>query len=211
MTTDSPLHHPSEIYAPFEHGEIARLRRHVQLVDDLLAASLFNTDETLALTIEAEEGGMMTENIAYPGEESVRSAVTLFRQVYNHAEPSSYNAVLKTLGRHVHDRPSSLQEEAKEQLRELKDLKRDALNRPSIGMTINGWSPSTAEIIGLFFNGKYFHSDHKQAHVLGDHPEAFLLFEFLGAVQRLSGLFNVTREAALFVIDEPTVWAADAA
>jgi hypothetical protein len=204
--TDSPLRYPTEIYAPFNEGDAARLRTYVRLVDDLVGSSFFEAAKDMSLTIGAEMEGPASEELTYPGEEAVRAVVAPFRQLYNHREPSSYDAVLNLLSDHVHDRESSRQAEAQEALRDLKKWKREALRFQGFAMNLNGWRPAPKDIIDLFFNGLYFHSDHKQAGILdGGMPDAFLRFEFLMTVQTLARVFAVGRNVVRLVLDETAV------
>jgi hypothetical protein len=156
LMTDSPLRYPAEIYAPFNEGDAARLRTYVRLVDDLVGSSFFEAAKDMSLTIGAEMEGPASEELTYPGEEAVRAVVAPFRQLYNHREPSSYDAVLNLLSDHVHDRESLRQAEAQEALRDLKKWKREALRFQGFAMNLNGWRPAPKDIIDLFFNGLYF-------------------------------------------------------
>ncbi len=204
--TDSPLRYPAEIYAPFNEGDAARLRTYVRLVDDLVGSSFFEAAKDMSLIIGAEMEGPASEELTYPGEEAVRAVVAPFRQLYNHREPSSYDAVLNLLSDHVHDRESLRQAEAQEALRDLKKWKREALRFQGFAMNLNGWRPAPKDIIDLFFNGLYFHSDHEQAGILdGGMPDAFLRFEFLMTVQILARVFAVGRNVVRIVLDETAV------
>jgi hypothetical protein len=202
----SPLRYPAEIYAPFDEGEVFWLRTYVRLVTELTDSSFFNTAKDMSLTIGAETGSPLSEELEYPGEEAVRAIVGPFRQLYNHNERSSFDAVLGILSHRVRERPSPRQRAALDDLRGLKKWKKQALRHQGFAMNLSGWRPGPRDIIDLFFNALYFHPDHEKARVLtGDVPEAVLRFEFLTTVQVLTKAFVVGRQAVQLALDEPSV------
>ena len=193
MAGESPLRYPSVIYKPFDKTEVARLGKYRALVNDLTESSFIKAAGDISLTMGVEAGAdHADEELTYPGEEAVRSALTLFRELYLPNEQCSFDATVNMLSAHVHERPSALQEQAKIELRSLKKLKGKSLQVQGLGMTLNGWKPNPSDIIDLFFNAQYFHSDHERAGLLGSGiPEAVLRFEFLTTVVGLERVFRL--------------------
>ena len=103
--TDSVLRQAAGIYSPFDQRETCRLLAYVKDVEEFVSSTFLRAGgQTLKLS--ASIGRPLTSSLAYPGEEAVRAVVGLFRQLYNHHEPTSYNQILKLLGRHVSERAS---------------------------------------------------------------------------------------------------------
>jgi hypothetical protein len=114
---ESPLQLPGDIYAPFTHDEVKRLRHFVADVEGLRQSPLF-AEQKNVVHLSAEMGGPLKQELDYNGEDAIHAVVGRFRQRYNRHEPSSYNAILKLLDRHVHERESPLQREAHDALKE---------------------------------------------------------------------------------------------
>ncbi len=109
--SDSVLRLAAEIYSPFEIRETHRLRGYVYDVEELVGSAFFRPGEQ-KLTLSAEMGGPLQTTLVYPGEEAVRAVVGLFRQLYNHHEPTSYHQIIKLLSRHAHERGSQRRDAA---------------------------------------------------------------------------------------------------
>lgn len=152
------------IYEPFDQRETGRLRGYVEDVEELISSRFFG-EGTLSLSISIETGGSVTSTLQYPGEEALRAVVGLFRQLYNHHEPTSYHQILKLLSCHVL-RDSEHRRAAVGELREFRDAEKEAL-KPKLALDLREVSPTgddskersytPAVLIDLFLHGKYLH------------------------------------------------------
>lgn len=205
--TDSVLRLAAEIYAPFDERQTRRLRQYVADVEELVESAFFQPGEQ-TLTLSAEMGGPLQSTLVYPGEEAVRAVVGLFRQLYNHREPTSYNQTLKLLGRHVHDRGGPHRDAASAELKALRECEKDAL-RPSIALKWQHCRPDgsvayyedlTPEVlIDLFLHGHYLHKENEKSDKLDAWPLTHVAQQsFFGAMGSLSQVYwvgaNVVRE-----------------
>jgi hypothetical protein len=130
---DSVLRLAADIYSPFDRRETHRLRGYVADVEELVASAFFQSGEQ-KLTLSTEMGGPLQSTLVYPGEDAVRAVVGLFRQLYNHHEPTSYHQILKLLSRHAHERGSAHRDAATAELKALREWEKDAL-KPTITLT----------------------------------------------------------------------------
>lgn len=187
---DSPLEHPADVYRPFDASESKRLRTYAEDVSTLVAFRFFQGPK-LSVTI-AEPG--IGDTLEGPDEEAVYAVAALFRSLYLDHEPTSYNAILKLLSRSVRARESPTQREATDELRSLRRLKARALSAGMNTITSSGRELTPEVLIDVFLNTTYLHKDDTKMDALEDlQGDAFLMFEFLGAVQRLSQVFWVGR------------------
>jgi hypothetical protein len=219
--SDSVLRLAGELYSPFDPRETRRLRGYVQLVEDLASSTFFQSGEQ-KLTLSTDAGGPLKTTLDYPGEEAVRAVVGLFRQLYNHNEPTSYNQILKLLGRHVHERDSAHRDTGLEELRALREWEKDAL-RPTMELKWQHIRPdgtlayeeelTPAVLIDLFLHGRYLHQGNEKSDKLDAWPLAHLAqHSFFGAMSALSQVYwvgaNVVREIlktpALLDVDAPS-------
>jgi hypothetical protein len=130
--TESVLRLAADIYTPFSPQETRRLRSYIADVEELVGSTFFQPGEQ-KLTLSAELGGPLQSSLTYPGEEAVRAVVGLFRQLYNHHEPTSYHQILKLLSRHSHERGSEHRDAAVAELKALREWEKEAL-RPTIAL-----------------------------------------------------------------------------
>lgn len=212
--TDSVLRLAGDIYSPFNAGETRRLRTYVEDVEALVGSAFFQPGEQ-KLTLSAEMGGPLQSTLVYPGEEAVRAVVGLFRQLYNHHEPTSYHQITKLLSRHAHERGSEHRDAAVAELKALRDWEKDAL-RPTMALkwqharpdgTIAHEEDLTPEVlIDLFLHGKYLHKGNEKSDKLDGWPYAHLLqHSFLGAMTALSQVYCVGRNVAAEVLTVPSL------
>lgn len=117
---DSVLRLADEIYSPFDIRETRRLRDYVSDAGELVGSAFFQPGEQ-KLTLSAEMGGPLQSTLVYPGEEAVRAVVALFRQLYNHHEPTSYHQIIKLLSCHAHERGSQHRDAAVAELKALRE------------------------------------------------------------------------------------------
>lgn len=205
MHHESAFNYPAEVFAPFDEREVARLRKYARLVDDLCATSFYKAAKDISLTLNMGADGV-TEHLAGPGDEAVRSALTYFRQLYLAKERCSFNKTLSLVGAHVDQHPSLHQERAKTELRRLKKLKAGAAQPPRLGINIEGKQMAPDDVIDVFLNGEYFHGDEKHEALLNPGlPRMVLLFDFLTAVHGLAVVFSIARDIVQAVLDEPAV------
>jgi hypothetical protein len=207
MAKESPLEHISEIYSPFDAADARRLRVYVDDVETLVASSFFK-GPALSLTVGGPdlEGQGISEKLDGPNEEAVRAVAGLFRSLYDDNEPTSYNATLSLLGRNVHEHESPRQRDAKDALRDLRKWKARALLPGGMTIKSNGRELTTVDLIDLFLYGRYLHKDDEKVGTLQDFPlDAVLMFEFMGAVQRLARIFWVGRNVVKPILETPSV------
>ena len=207
-STDSVLRLAEEIYSPFDVRETRRLREYVQSVEDLTSSAFFKSGKN-TVTLSAQAGGPLKTTIDYPGEEAVRAVVGLFRQLYNHHEPTSYNSVLKLLGHHVNERDSAHRDEAIAELRALRGWEKEAL-RPTMqliwqhtrpdGTVVEEEELTPVVLIDLFLHGRYLHRGNEKSDKLDAWPMAHLAQQsFFEAMMTLSQVYwvgaNVVKES----------------
>ena len=189
---DSPLEHPADIYNPFDASESKRLQTYADDVEKLFAFRFFH-GPNLSVTI-AEPG--VGDTLEGPDDEAVHAIAGLFRSLYLDHEPTSYNAILKLLSRSVHERDAPRQRAATEELRNLRKWKERALSAGINTFTASGLELTPEVLIDVFLNTAYLHKDDAKIGALeGLQGDTFLMFEFLGAVQRLSEVFWIGRLA----------------
>lgn len=217
---ESVLRRAEEIYTPFDGRDTRRLRTYVADVEDLVGSTFFQPGEQ-KLTISAEMGGPLQSKLVYPGEEAVRAVIGLFRQLYNHREPTSYHQILKLLGRHANERASPLRDAAVTQLKTLREWEKEAL-RPTIALRWQHARPDgsiaheedlTPEVlIDLFLHGKYLHKGNEKSDKLDAWPLAHLLQQSLfTAMFGLSQVYWVGRNVVTEVLKSPGLLTAPSA
>jgi hypothetical protein len=211
---DSVLRLAAEIYAPFDAHETRRLRGYIADVEELVGSTFFRPGEQ-KLTLSAELGGPLQSSLTYPGEEAVRAVVGLFRQLYNHHEPTSYHQIIKLLSRRAHDRDSEHRDAAVAELRALREWEKAVL-RPTIDLKWQHARPDgsiayeedlTPEVlIDLFLHGKYLHKGNEKSDKLDAWPYAHLLQQsFFAALIALSQVYWVGRNVVAEVVLVPSL------
>jgi hypothetical protein len=212
--TESVLRLAADIYTPFGAQETRRLRGYIADVEELVGSTFFQPGEQ-KLTLSAELGGPLRSSLTYPGEEAVRAVVGLFRQLYNHHEPTSYHQILKLLSRHAHERGSEHRDAAVAELKALREWEKEAL-RPTIALKWQHARPDgsiaheedlTPEVlIDLFLHGKYLHKGNDKSDKLDAWPYAHLLQQsFFGAMIALSQVYWVGRNVVAQVVTVPSL------
>jgi len=212
--SDSVLRLAAEIYSPFEIRETHRLRGYVYDVEELVGSAFFRPGEQ-KLTLSAEMGGPLQTTLVYPGEEAVRAVVGLFRQLYNHHEPTSYHQIIKLLSRHVHEHGSQHRDSAVAELKALREWEKDAL-RPTFALNWQHARPDgsiayeedlTPEVlIDLFLHGKYLHKANEKSDKLAAWPLAHVAQQvFFGAMTALSEVYWVGRNVVAEVLKVPAL------
>lgn len=212
--TESVPRLAADIYTPFCTQETRRLRSYIADVEELVGSTFFQPGEQ-KLTLSAELGGPLQSSLTYPGEEAVRAVVGLFRQLYNHHEPTSYHQILKLLSRHSHERGSEHRDAAVAELKALREWEKEAL-RPTIALkwqharsdgSIANEEDLTPEVlIDLFLHGKYLHKGNEKSDKLAAWPYAHLLQQsFFGAMIALSQVYWVGRNVVAQVVTVPSL------
>lgn len=212
--TDSVLRLAAEIYSPFDARETQRLRTYVADVEELVGSAFFQPGEQ-KLTLSAEMGGPLQSTLVYPGEEAVRAVVGLFRQLYNHHEPTSYHQIIKLLSRHAHEHGSEHRDAAVAELKALREWEKDAL-RPTTALTWHHARPDgtiayeeelTPEVlIDLFLHGKYLHKGNEKSDKLDAWPLTHVAQQvFFSAMTALSQVFWVGRNVIVEVLKVPAL------
>lgn len=212
--TDSVLRLAAVIYTPFDAQETRRLRGYIVDVEELVGSTFFQPGEQ-KLTLSAEMGGPLQSSLTYPGEEAVRAVVGLFRQLYNHHEPTSFHQILKLLSRHAHERGSEHRAAAVAELKALREWEKQAL-RPTIALK---WQHARADgsiayeedltpevLIDLFLHGRYLHKGNAKSDKLDAWPYAHLLQQsFFGAMIALSQVYWLGRNVVDQVVTAPSL------
>ena len=212
--SESVMRLAAEIYSPFDVRESRRLRSYIADVEELVGSAFFHKGEQ-KLTLSAEMGGELHSVLTYPGEEAVRAVVGLFRQLYNHREPTSYHQILKLLSQHVHERGSEHRDAAVAELKSLREWEKEAL-QPVIALKWKHARPDgsiayeedlTPEVlIDLFLHGKYLHKGNEKSDKLDAWPCAHLLQRsFFGAMTALSHVYWVGRNVVQEVLKTPAL------
>lgn len=210
---DSVLRQPRQIYAPFDIGETRRLRQYVADVEELVGSSFFSPGEE-TLTLTSELGGPLQTKLTYAGEEAVRAIVGLFRQLYNHHEPTSYHQTLKLLIEHAWEKQGPLREQAVEELRGLRAWEKEAL-RPTVamktqttgadGQVVNEEELTPTVLIDLFLHGRYLQGNEKSAKLEAWPLAHVAQHTFLGAIRSLSQVWWVGRNVVAQALAEPAL------
>jgi hypothetical protein len=202
MAEESTLELAAEIYSPFDHAEVKRLRTYVEDVEALVASSFFHGPR-LSVTI-GEPG--VGDTLAGPDDEATRAVAGLFRSLYTDHEPTSYNATLKLLSRHAHKHKSPRQREVIAELRSLRKLKTQALLSGGMTITSSGRELTPEVLIDVFLHGRYLHKDDEKMGTLEDFEgDVFLMFEFMGSLQRLSQVFWIGRNVVKPILGAPSL------
>jgi hypothetical protein len=203
---ESPLELASEIYAPFDEAETRRLRHFVADVEGLANSALFS-NPTNTVTISAGMNEPLKERLEFAGEEAVHAVVGRFRQLYNGHQPSSYNHILKLLGRHVHERESPHQREALDALKELRKWEGEARRSTSgLQIKVNEDVLSGPVLIDLFVHGHYLHKGNAKSDQLEAFPlRGMLLSEFIRAMTVLMHVYWVGRNVVARVLETPSL------
>lgn len=207
------LRQAGQIYVAFDVKETRRLRQYVADVEELVGSSFFSPGKEM-LTLSSELGAPLQTQLTYAGEEAVRAIVGLFRQLYNHREPTSYNQILKLLSKHADDHNGPLQDQAIEALRELQKWEKNAL-RPTVALNWRHVGPegqvreevlTPAVLIDLFLHGRYLHKGNQKSDKLDAWPLADAAqHSFLGAIRALSQVWWVGRNVVSAVLGEPAL------
>jgi hypothetical protein len=211
---DSVLRLAADIYSPFSPRETRRLRAYVADVEELVASAFFRSGQQ-TLTLSYEAGGPLQTTLVYPGEEAVRAVVALFRQLYNHQEPTSFHQILKLLGRHAHERASVHRDAATAELKALREWEKDAL-KPTAALRWQHTGPDgsivseedlTPEVlIDLFLHGKYLHKGNEKSDKLDAWPLGHVAqHSFFGAMAALSQVYWVGANVVREVLKEPSL------
>jgi hypothetical protein len=202
---ETPLELPAQIYSPFDAAEVKRLRNYVADVEGLRHSTFFKNPNT-SLRISGHVDQPLTAALDYPGEEAVHAVVGRFRQIHNHSEPTSYNQVLKLLGRHVHERESPLQLQAQAALKKLRDWEGEVAKISGVAIDVNGEALTGPILIDLFLHGHYLHKGNAKSDKLDAFPMPLLLLnEFIAAMLRLMHVYWIGRNAVAYLLDTPSL------
>lgn len=145
----------------------------------------------------------------------MRSVVGLFRQLYNHHEPTSYHQILKLLSRHAHERGSAHRDAAVVELKALREWEKEAL-RPTMALkwqhlradgSVAAEEDLTPEVlIDLFLHGRYLHKGNEKSDKLEAWPLAHVAQQsFFGAMFALSQVYWVGRNVVALVVAVPSL------
>jgi hypothetical protein len=204
--TESPLELAADIYTPFDHAEARRLHNFVADVEGLRDSALFS-DPTNVFTISGGVNQPLKQELKYAGEEAVHAVVGRFRQLYKHDESTSYNQILKLLGRHVHERESPHQRGALDALKELRNWEGEARKATSgVQIKVNNDVLTGPILIELFLHGHYLHKGNEKSDRLEAFPlRAMLLSEFIRAMTVLMQVYWVGRNVVVLILETPSL------
>jgi hypothetical protein len=209
---ESPLELAEQIYAPFTDAEVKRLQHFVADVEGLRHSALF-AEQKNVVRISAGVDEPLKQELDYNGEDAIHAVVGRFRQLYNRREPSSYDQILKLLGRHVHERESPLQREALDALKELRDWEDEARqSRGGMQLKVNDEVLTGPILIDLFVHGHYLHKGNEKSDMLEALPlRPMLLSEFIRAMTVLMRVYWVGRNVVVEILKTPSLLASQAA
>lgn len=200
----TPLDHPLEIYSRFDARESALLHGFVSDVEAITESAFFrNPGGSLQIKFAGNEP--LTTQLEYAGEEAVRAVVGLFRQLYDHKEPTSFTSMYKILAANVRRRESLLQRDALDALRDLRDEEKARLRRTQgVTLVVNGVELTPRVLIDLFLHGRYLHKGNEKSARLdripmGQIPQS----EFHGVMTSLVALYWEMRNVVARVLDHP--------
>lgn len=156
----------AEAFRPFEEEEIEVLRGFVEDVRKL-GGMRFYSQVSGKITLKSKRGGPLVAETTEPDDEALRAALTLFRQLYSHGEPGSFNTVLNLLKNNVSDRDGKERDAAMRYLKDFKFVGKELIRRGiGVGLTIDDRSFSAREIIDLYLHGKYLHGRNEKGKVV---------------------------------------------
>lgn len=166
MPKEEIVEQPLEIYRPFTVRETEILRDFVVDVRLLGGMSLFEQVPKKASVTWDAEAGHSTE-MKEPSDESVRAALTVFRQLYTGSEPHSFKVVINLLKASVHDYGGPRRQEALDFFAYYPEEHRNRM-RPGIGISFenpdgSGHDIDTATIIDAYAHGLYLHGTNEKS------------------------------------------------
>jgi hypothetical protein len=211
--SDSPLEQARVIYAPFDQAETRRLRQFVADVEELAASSFFQAPGG-KITISGGVDLPLTTDLPYAGEEAVRAVVGIFRQLYSHKEPTSFNALRNSLSEHIRQHPSPLQRDALDAIKELHAVEKQILRgEGQIALVTTRRQADGTEVsekltprllIELFLHGHYLHKGNEKADKLAQWPIPDIArHAFFGAILDLRNLYWSARNIVLRILRCP--------
>lgn len=204
---ENPLERPAEIYSAFDGAEIKRLRTYVADVESLTKYSLFDGGAGTSWKVSAAEGEPVMEELEFAGDEAVSAVVGHLRQLYNHDEPTSYNQILKLLGRHAHERDSERRQAAHDALKDLRKWEQEATKiGGGLEINIDGEVLTGETLMDLFLHGHYLHKGNEKSDRLDAFPlRGLLLREFIIMLTNLMRVYWVGRNVVAAVLDAPSL------
>jgi hypothetical protein len=149
------------------------------------------------------------------GARVVERPVGLFRQLYNHHEPTSFHQILKLIGQHAHERAWVHRDAATAELKALREWEKHAL-KPTAALRWQHTAPDgsivseedlTPEVlIDLFLHGKYLHNGNEKSDALDAWPLAHVAqHSFFGAMAALSQVYWVAAKVVREVLKVPSL------
>jgi hypothetical protein len=175
----------------FTRDEIAAMRWHVRLADELRACRYFTQEErSLSVTMDAGVTKSWEMNLPEPG--ATRDMLSLLRQLFSRKERSSFDSMVGLLQRHA-DGASPPGRQLREALATYEEAKQgvlDSWDAQPEGTEVSPQPPLTVFLDWMY--GEYLHSDAEKAERIEELDTPFRLYEwqFHWVVERLAILFT---------------------
>jgi hypothetical protein len=198
---ESVLRQP-DVYRPFNGPEVDRLNGFVIDARLLGNMQLFNeTPTTASWGFSAEEGE--SSSIDEPADESVRAAITVLRQLYNHKEPHSFRNTIKLLKQSVHEHDGPHRDAAMSELDMFFTVEKQTMGGIGMAFAIEDLSGKVKQVnvptlLDAYFHGKYLHSgnDKSKLAALLDDMGPFAPLTLFNVMLGLRNLYWMTANAA---------------
>jgi hypothetical protein len=174
----------------FTGEEIAAMRRHVKLAEELRGCRYFTQEErSLSGTVEAAVTTSWKMNLPERG--ATRDMLTLLRQLFSRKERSSFDSMVGLLQRHA-DTASPPGRQLREALATFEKAKQgvlDSWDAQPEGTEVSPQPPLTVFLDWMY--GEYLHSDAEKAERIEQLDTPFRLYEwqFHWVAERLAVLF----------------------
>jgi len=214
MPAKEIVEYPLEIYQPFSSVETALLRAYVTDARRLGDMSLFKQTPKKATFSWSRETGASTE-MEEPSDESVRAALTIFRQLYSPSEPHSFRRIINLLKRSVHEHDGPRRQEALEFL-DYYPAEHSRRMEPGVGLSFD--RPTESEnidvetIIDAYLHGYYFHGSNQKSDLARqlDEVDPFPRFTLYTTVHYLAGLYWMAANTIDCILKVPSLLDSDA-
>ncbi len=170
-----------------ETSEFADIFLFRQRVEQFARSLTKSTSPPIAKkTIDRNTGEVIEFEANTPEVDEVLVLATRFRLIYAQKEPTHFKRILNFVGRRVND------DWAQGYLAKLRSLYHDAENDAHVTRDL-GHATSNKDIIDLWFNSEFFHSEHQKREALANIHNA------IGEAPSLFQLYTAIRRCAVHI------------
>lgn len=156
MTANGDTFDVAASFEPVDAEERELLGKYLARFEEL-HSSAYVQDGRCEFKLSWKQGGPLTGELVYPGEEAVRSFLSVLRHLYLQNEPTNFHRLLRL----VLDKAAT--NEARELVKGYGRFVRDALKRSSISLNVGTGDQTIPvppeRILDDWLNGYYWHSD----------------------------------------------------